>query len=83
MVVYRLPPNGHPPKRIQIFAETGSQRMEKGGGLSHRTPAYNASAAEFYKLYSLQTCSDKPSASNPRTTSCSEIRPLKTTIAAP
>ena len=43
--------------------------MEKGGGLSHRTPAYNASAAEFYKLYSLQTCSDKPSATNPRKTS--------------
>ena len=57
--------------------------MEKGGGLSHRTPAYNASAAEFYKLYSLQTCSDKPSANNPRTTSCSEMRPLKTTIVAP
>ena len=71
--VYRLPPNGHPPKRIQIFAETGSQAMEKGGGLSHRTPAYNASAAEFYKLYALQTCSDKPSATNPRKTSF--IRP--------
>ena len=55
--------------------------MEKGGGLSHRTPAYNASAAEFYKLYSLQTCSDKPSANNPRKTSL--LRPLiVTTVTA-
>jgi hypothetical protein len=60
-----LPPQGKPPERVQVFAITGSTSLEKGQKIPNMDAAYNKTVAEFYRLYSINSGSNPPSASNP------------------
>ena len=60
-----LPPQGKPPERVQVFAITGSTSLEKGQKIPNMDAEYNKTVAEFYRLYSINSGSNPPSASNP------------------